>query len=171
MKRTTGAYGEARDILETSLAILEKIPREQHGVNDNTGENSVTLDLGGVLYELGAYEDARDRLTKGIEITVTEQTELCIKGADKQQVGEIAAQIRRIRPPEPLELLENKLLDMRFKLRGVMPAGNDVVIVTIDEKSIQSIGRWSWDRDVFAELLYTLTDAEPSVIAFDVIFS
>jgi len=74
-------------------------------------------------------------------------------------------------PPEPLELLENKLLDMRFKLRGVMPAGDDVVIVTIDEKSIKSIGRWSWDRDVFAELLYTLTDAEPSVIAFDVIFS
>jgi adenylate cyclase len=74
-------------------------------------------------------------------------------------------------PPESLALIENKLLDMRFKLRGVTPAGSDVVIVTIDEKSIQSIGRWSWDRDVFAELLYTLTDAEPSVIAFDVIFS
>ena len=74
-------------------------------------------------------------------------------------------------PPAPLELLENKLLDMRFKLRGVMPPSPEVVIVTIDEKSIQSIGRWSWDRDVFAELLYKLTDAEPSVIAFDVIFS
>jgi len=74
-------------------------------------------------------------------------------------------------PPEALALLENKLLDMRFLLRGAMPASDDVVIVTIDEKSIQTIGRWSWDRNVFAELLYTLTDAEPSVIAFDVIFS
>jgi len=74
-------------------------------------------------------------------------------------------------PPQPLKLFENKLLDMRFLLRGTMPAGEDVVLVTIDEKSIQSIGRWSWDRNVFAELIYTLTDAEPSVIAFDVIFS
>jgi len=74
-------------------------------------------------------------------------------------------------PPGPLALVENKLLDMRFKMRGVMPASPEVVIVTIDEKSIQSIGRWSWDRNVFAELLYVLTDAEPSVIAFDVIFS
>jgi len=74
-------------------------------------------------------------------------------------------------PPAPLALMENKLLDMRFLLRGAVPANDDVVIVTIDEKSIQSIGRWSWDRNVFAELLYTLTDAEPSVITFDVIFS
>jgi large subunit ribosomal protein L6 len=38
---------------------------------------------------------------EGIEITVTDQTELSIKGADKQRVGETAAQIRRLRPPEP----------------------------------------------------------------------
>jgi len=74
-------------------------------------------------------------------------------------------------PPEPLSLLENKLLDMRFRLRGPIPPPEDVVIVAIDEKSIREIGRWPWDRNVIAELLYSLTDAEPSVIALDVIFS
>jgi large subunit ribosomal protein L6 len=38
---------------------------------------------------------------EGIEIIVEDQTKISIKGIDKQQVGEIAAQIRRFRPPEP----------------------------------------------------------------------
>jgi len=29
------------------------------------------------------------------------QTEIVISGADKQQVGQVAAEIRRFRPPEP----------------------------------------------------------------------
>lgn len=37
----------------------------------------------------------------GIEIEVPSQTELVIKGADKQQVGQVAAEIRAYRPPEP----------------------------------------------------------------------
>lgn len=37
----------------------------------------------------------------GIAFTVPKQTEIRISGIDKQAVGEIAARIRRIRPPEP----------------------------------------------------------------------
>ena len=37
----------------------------------------------------------------GISFAVPKQTEIKISGIDKQQVGEIAAQIRRLRPPEP----------------------------------------------------------------------
>ncbi|MCL4397811.1 50S ribosomal protein L6 [Patescibacteria group bacterium] len=37
----------------------------------------------------------------GITFEVTENTKINIKGVDKQLVGETAAQIRRIRPPEP----------------------------------------------------------------------
>ena len=36
-----------------------------------------------------------------IQIAVDKQTRIKIGGIDKQQVGEIAASIRRIRPPEP----------------------------------------------------------------------
>ncbi len=38
---------------------------------------------------------------EGIIFEVTENTKVNVKGTDKQLVGETAAQIRRIRPPEP----------------------------------------------------------------------
>lgn len=38
---------------------------------------------------------------EGITIEVPAQTEVLIKGADKQRVGEVAAKIRAFRPPEP----------------------------------------------------------------------
>jgi large subunit ribosomal protein L6 len=37
----------------------------------------------------------------GIEITVDKQTRLTVKGADRQLVGQVAAEIRGLRPPEP----------------------------------------------------------------------
>jgi large subunit ribosomal protein L6 len=50
----------------------------------------------------------------GISFAVPKQTEIKISGIDKQQVGEIAAQIRRLRPPEP------------YKGKGVRYAGEQV---------------------------------------------
>jgi len=38
---------------------------------------------------------------EGITIETPTQTEVVIKGADKQKVGQVAAEIRRYRPPEP----------------------------------------------------------------------
>jgi len=38
---------------------------------------------------------------EGITIETPSQTEIVIKGADKQLVGQVAAEIRRYRPPEP----------------------------------------------------------------------
>jgi large subunit ribosomal protein L6 len=37
---------------------------------------------------------------EGITLEVEDQTKITVKGIDKQQVGEIAAQIRRVRPPD-----------------------------------------------------------------------
>jgi large subunit ribosomal protein L6 len=37
----------------------------------------------------------------GITYEVPTQTEIVVKGIDKQQVGQIAAEIRKVRPPEP----------------------------------------------------------------------
>ena len=37
----------------------------------------------------------------GINIEAPSQTELVVKGADKQKVGQVAAEIRQYRPPEP----------------------------------------------------------------------
>ncbi len=40
-------------------------------------------------------------IPEGVTIECPSQTEILIKGADKQQVGQVAAEIRHFRPPEP----------------------------------------------------------------------
>jgi large subunit ribosomal protein L6 len=40
-------------------------------------------------------------IPKGIKVEVEKQTQIIIKGIDKQQVGTVAAQLRSIKPPEP----------------------------------------------------------------------
>lgn len=51
----------------------------------------------------------------GIEIETPSPTEIVVRGADKQQVGQVAAKIRRYRPPEP------------YKGKGVRYADEDVL--------------------------------------------
>ena len=57
---------------------------------------------------------AERALAAGITFAVPKQTEIRIAGIDKQLVGETAARIRRIRPPEP------------YKGKGVRYAGESV---------------------------------------------
>jgi len=38
---------------------------------------------------------------QGITFEVPTQTEVVVKGVDKQQVGQVAAEVRKVRPPEP----------------------------------------------------------------------
>ena len=58
----------------------------------------------------------------GITIDTPTQTEIVIKGADKQKVGQVAADIRSYRPPEP------------YKGKGVRYAGEKVVIKEAKKK-------------------------------------
>lgn len=51
---------------------------------------------------------------EGIEFDVPQPTEIIVRGIDKQQVGQIAADIRKRRPPEP------------YKGKGVRYAGEQV---------------------------------------------
>ena len=84
-----------------------------------------TLELVGVGYraamkgqalslQLGFSHDVDLPPPAGITFVVPKQTEIKISGIDKQVVGEIASQIRRIRPPEP------------YKGKGVRYAGEQV---------------------------------------------
>jgi large subunit ribosomal protein L6 len=84
-----------------------------------------TLELVGVGYratmkgqalsmQLGFSHDVDIPPPAGISFAVPKQTEVRISGIDKQLVGEIAARIRRIRPPEP------------YKGKGVRYAGEKV---------------------------------------------
>ena len=53
---------------------------------------------------------------EGITIEVPAQTEIFVKGADKQRVGEVAAKIRAFRPPEP------------YKGKGVRYQGEQITL-------------------------------------------
>lgn len=67
---------------------------------------------------------------------------------------------------------ENKILDIRFKMRGPIKTSEDIVIVAIDESSIEpkNLGRWPWSRNIHAKLVDRLTAAGAKAIVFDVLF-
>ncbi|MDP6375204.1 MAG: 50S ribosomal protein L6 [Pseudomonadales bacterium] len=50
---------------------------------------------------LGFSHPVQYALPEGIEVETPSQTEIVIKGASKQLVGQVAAEIRKLRPPEP----------------------------------------------------------------------
>jgi len=71
----------------------------------------------------------------------------------------------------PLERLEQLVYDTRYKIRGQSTPPKEVVIVGIDDKSLEKIGRWPWDRSKIAALIDMLKDMGAKVIMIDIIFS
>jgi large subunit ribosomal protein L6 len=61
-------------------------------------------------------------MPKGVKVETPTQTEIILKGVDKQQVGQVAAEIRAYRPPEP------------YKGKGVRYADEVVVIKETKKK-------------------------------------
>ena len=51
--------------------------------------------------QLGHSHDILFPIPKGIQVQCPKPTEIVVTGIDKQQVGQVAAEIRRFRPPEP----------------------------------------------------------------------
>ena len=51
------------------------------------------------------------------------------------------------------------------------PVDPRILLVTIDDRSLEALGRWPWPRTVHAELLERLSAAQPRGVLFDVIFS
>ncbi|MBU0728140.1 MAG: adenylate/guanylate cyclase domain-containing protein [Proteobacteria bacterium] len=61
--------------------------------------------------------------------------------------------------------------DMFFKIRGPVPQSDTIVIAAIDEKSIDQLGRWPWQRDTIARLIDRLNEYKAGVAGFDIVFS
>ncbi|HAQ34979.1 MAG: 50S ribosomal protein L6 [Maricaulis sp.] len=106
----------ARAMWGMSRALVANLVQ---GVTDGF---SKTLELEGVGYRaqmqgsslklaLGFSHDVIYDPPEGIQIASSKPTEIIITGADKQQVGQVAAEIRRFRAPEP------------YKGKGVRYAG------------------------------------------------
>jgi large subunit ribosomal protein L6 len=71
---------------------------------------------------LGFSHPVVHALPKGVKAETPVQTEIVLKGIDKQQVGQVAAEIRAYRPPEP------------YKGKGVRYADERVVIKETKKK-------------------------------------
>ncbi len=56
-----------------------------------------------LVLQLGYSHEVKFPIPEGIKIDCPSQTEISISGADKQEVGSIAAKIRSFRPPEPFK--------------------------------------------------------------------
>lgn len=68
----------------------------------------------GLQLALGFSHQIEYKAPKGIKLTAPQPTQILIDGADKELVGQVAAEIRGLRPPEP------------YKGKGIKYAGEQV---------------------------------------------
>ena len=71
----------------------------------------------------------------------------------------------------PLELLDARAIDLRLLVRGRDAVSPEVVIVAVDNASLEDVGRWPWPRTTLARLLMAIEAADPKVIGFDIVQS
>lgn len=71
---------------------------------------------------IGFSHPVNKEMPEGITVATPTPTEIVIKGADRQRVGQIAAEIRAIRPPEP------------YKGKGIRYVGERIVIKETKKK-------------------------------------
>lgn len=67
--------------------------------------------------------------------------------------------------------LEQATYGPLLRLRGSIPWDDRVVVVAIDQKSLDALGHFPWKRDRYTQLLQRLDQAQPNVVAFDLVFS
>lgn len=67
------------------------------------------------------------------------------------------------------ELLEDQMRTARNTVHPQSASG-DIVLISIDDRALQKVGRWPWPRRLHADLVNKLTDAGAKRIFFDIIF-
>ncbi len=113
---------EANTMLGTTAALVRNMVQ---GVSDGYEKK---LQLVGVGYRaqvkgkvlnltLGFSHPVDHAIPEGITIECPSQTEIVIKGIDKQLVGQVAAEIRAYRPPEPYKGKGVRYADERISLK------------------------------------------------------
>jgi len=108
-KRARSQWGTSRTLVNNLIAGVTKGFEEKleiTGVGFRAAVQGKSLNL-----QLGFSHDVNFPIPEGITIATPKPTEIVVTGTDKQQVGQVAAEIRGFRPPEP------------YKGKGVKYAG------------------------------------------------
>ena len=77
----------------------------------------------------------------------------------------------RVTDPGPLEELRLRAFDIFQVIKPRDATSRPVVIVDIDEQSLQKLGQFPWPRTRIADMITRLTRLGAAAIAFDVVFS
>ena len=108
-KRSRQMWGTARTLVSNLMTGVSKgfeAKLEINGVGYRAAVQGKNLNL-----QLGFSHDVTYAIPQGVTIATPKPTEIVISGMSKQQVGQVAAEIRGWRPPEP------------YKGKGVKYAG------------------------------------------------
>jgi large subunit ribosomal protein L6 len=108
-KRARAMWGTSRTLVANLMTGVTKGFEENleiSGVGYRAAVQGKTLSL-----QLGFSHDVNYPIPEGITIATPKPTEIKISGSDRQKVGQVAAEIRGYRPPEP------------YKGKGVKYAG------------------------------------------------
>jgi large subunit ribosomal protein L6 len=98
-KATMAMTGTMRSLVDSMVVgVAEGFSRQLQlvGVGYRAQVQGNVLDL-----SLGFSHPVKYAIPEGISIETPSQTEINVKGADKQKVGQVCAEIRAYRPPEP----------------------------------------------------------------------
>ena len=71
-----------------------------------------------VSFALGKSHPVEFAIPEGIQIAIDKQTHLVVSGADKGQVGQVAADIRSLRPPDPYKQKGIRITGERLKKKA-----------------------------------------------------
>ncbi|MFZ0637126.1 MAG: 50S ribosomal protein L6 [Candidatus Acidiferrales bacterium] len=132
-----GIRFETKDGILTALRQTEE-QRALHGLARALVANAVQgvtegfkkdLDIVGVGYRaevkskvlvlsLGFSHPVEFPIPEGIQISVEKQTHMVVSGADKNQVGQVAANLRRLRPPDPYKQKGVRITGERLKKKA-----------------------------------------------------
>ncbi|TKB79670.1 MAG: adenylate/guanylate cyclase domain-containing protein [Nitrospira sp.] len=73
--------------------------------------------------------------------------------------------------PHWLTRLEAMSYDVRLLIRGERSVSQEIVLVGVDDRSLQEVGRWPWSRLIQAELIDAISRDQPKVIGLDVLYT
>jgi large subunit ribosomal protein L6 len=71
-----------------------------------------------VAFALGKSHPIEFAIPEGIQIAVDKQTHIVVSGADKAQVGQVAADLRSLRPPDPYKQKGIRITGERLKKKA-----------------------------------------------------
>ena len=68
------------------------------------------------------------------------------------------------------EQIENLSYDAALRLQGEQPRDNSLILISIDESSLNMLGRWPWPRSTTANILEVISEGDPAAIGIDIGF-